>query len=475
MEMMVGWRWCDQCQGLWQAAYGGPCPAGGQHHSGVGSLHYGLWGVNGGELPPLGYQGQWKWCNKCQAMFYGPNQGSSTCPAGGNHDGTVSGDYALATGSAAGQGGWNWCSQCQVLFYGPNQGSSHCPATHGAHDPTGSASYTVPNGPFPEELNVIVQQRDAHYICLVSSPDGSVGHMGVAHPEVFGTANNNASGGVIAVCQTPFRTFYACRSNDDSSVMLGSVGISRADITPPVSTGLQIIGDNSDPNASAPALAYFQGTLYLFYRTWYQNKWGYGPVQCLPITVTDGAGHFTVGASVTFGDIDGGGRITAVATKSQLWCSWFQPTNPNANGIVSAAFSSDGKNWSSKSLGKTGNSGSPALLVLPSGQMALGWRGPNNGLYYSLYHPEGGGYWAPASSTPVPGVTLLGEPCWMGSADNASVYVAARGVNDGIRLYKLGTGLDRVLESGDVPGIVIRSTPALLCLFSDGEPPDPPD
>lgn len=40
-------------------------------------------------------QGGWAWCNKCQGLFYAPHTMSSTCPVGGLHDPSESGNYTL--------------------------------------------------------------------------------------------------------------------------------------------------------------------------------------------------------------------------------------------------------------------------------------------------------------------------------------------------------------------------------------------
>lgn len=40
-------------------------------------------------------QDQWRYCFKCQGLFYGPSQAASKCPAGGTHDGSKSGNYVL--------------------------------------------------------------------------------------------------------------------------------------------------------------------------------------------------------------------------------------------------------------------------------------------------------------------------------------------------------------------------------------------
>ncbi|MDQ3980635.1 MAG: hypothetical protein M3314_13950 [Actinomycetota bacterium] len=37
----------------------------------------------------------WRWCNKCQGLWFGPNQASSNCPLGGTHNNVGSGNYRL--------------------------------------------------------------------------------------------------------------------------------------------------------------------------------------------------------------------------------------------------------------------------------------------------------------------------------------------------------------------------------------------
>lgn len=45
--------------------------------------------------PQSGTEARWRWCHKCQGLFYGPNAKQSHCPAGGTHDMTGSYDYSL--------------------------------------------------------------------------------------------------------------------------------------------------------------------------------------------------------------------------------------------------------------------------------------------------------------------------------------------------------------------------------------------
>ena len=151
------WRWCNKCQGLF---YGGNtatsrCPAGGTHTPSdqSGSFDYIL--PHGAPLTPSS-QPDWRWCSKCQGLFYGGNTAQSRCPTGGTHTPAAqsgSADYILPHTvpiASASQGNWRWCNRCQGLFYGGNVASSRCP-TGGAHTPpnqSGSADYILPeSGP----------------------------------------------------------------------------------------------------------------------------------------------------------------------------------------------------------------------------------------------------------------------------------------------------------------------------------------
>ena len=94
---------------------------------------------------PVSYQGGWRWCRKCQGLFFGPNQEKSICPSGGVHDGSKSGHYYLAHNdpNACGQANWRWCNKCQGLFYAPFMAESKCPADGKCHVLSGSANYIL--------------------------------------------------------------------------------------------------------------------------------------------------------------------------------------------------------------------------------------------------------------------------------------------------------------------------------------------
>lgn len=136
------WRWCNKCQGLWFGGNtGSKCPASGAH-SKTGSGNYSL--VHNATNVPG--QANWRWCNKCQGLWFAGNATNGVCPAGGAHTKVGSGNYTLAQQSSAGPAGagqanWRWCNKCQGLWFAGNSGSK-CPAGS-AHSQVGSGNYRL--------------------------------------------------------------------------------------------------------------------------------------------------------------------------------------------------------------------------------------------------------------------------------------------------------------------------------------------
>jgi hypothetical protein len=125
------WRWCNKCQGLFFAGNNlGLCPAGGTHND-SGSGNYALNTSGSG-------QSNWRWCRQCQGLFFAGNN-LGACPSHSHND-VGSGNYVLRT-SGSGQSNWRWCNKCQGLFYGGNN-PSVCPAGS-AHNDSGSGNYVL--------------------------------------------------------------------------------------------------------------------------------------------------------------------------------------------------------------------------------------------------------------------------------------------------------------------------------------------
>lgn len=135
-----GWRWCNKCQGMFFGGGGnlGICPAGLTHNL-TGSGHY--YQRVEGNIPNV-QQGGWRWCARCMGFFYGAGPTLGSCPAGGTHTTTGSGSYAAVVGNDAvgQQGGWRWCNKCMGLSYSLISGGV-CPQDHAAHSTAGSGNY----------------------------------------------------------------------------------------------------------------------------------------------------------------------------------------------------------------------------------------------------------------------------------------------------------------------------------------------
>jgi hypothetical protein len=132
------WRWCSRCEGLFFGAFAAQslCPAGGAHDSSA-SGNYTL------VLSPFPGQRNWRWCARCQGLFFAGDTSTGSCPAGGGHDYAGSTDYSLpSTPSGAGQRNWRVCHCCRGLFFGGDTTSGTCPAG-GGHDFAGSADYVL--------------------------------------------------------------------------------------------------------------------------------------------------------------------------------------------------------------------------------------------------------------------------------------------------------------------------------------------
>jgi len=137
MPNQIGWRYCKKCQALFYSGSSslGSCSAGGQHDP-KGSWLYTL---KFDELQN-GQRG-WKHCNKCHALNY---SGSSlgVCPASGQHDYATSYEYTLAANVVgSGQNNWRYCKKCQGLAFS-GFGTGACPAK-GSHDFTSSWDYSL--------------------------------------------------------------------------------------------------------------------------------------------------------------------------------------------------------------------------------------------------------------------------------------------------------------------------------------------
>lgn len=138
------WRWCHKCQGMFFNGHAtkGSCPTGGAHES-TGSGNYSPAHNLG---TSAGWQADWRWCSKCEGMFFGGHATKGVCPKDhAQHTLAGSGNYShmhnfnVAPGQ---QRGWRWCQKCEGMWFGDNVSQGSCPAS-GTHSKVGSGNYSV--------------------------------------------------------------------------------------------------------------------------------------------------------------------------------------------------------------------------------------------------------------------------------------------------------------------------------------------
>ena len=133
------WRFCNKCQELFYdgSSSKGNCPAGGTPN---GHLAAGYNFV----LPHdsnTGGQAEWRFCRKCRAMFYNGYPEKGACPGGGAHE-AAGYNFTLPHDVAGpGQNNWRYCANCHAMFYDGYPSKGVCPAAH---------------------LNVITHKRSGH-------------------------------------------------------------------------------------------------------------------------------------------------------------------------------------------------------------------------------------------------------------------------------------------------------------------------
>jgi hypothetical protein len=139
------WRWCSKCQALFYggASHKGRCAAGGEHVGGPGTSYNYLPGhiEFGWQADGQFHQFNWRFCGRCLQMTYAGIE-TGWCPGSGRHAPTTSYNYAMVHDLPRAdypQPGWRWCRKCQNIAYAGN-GAGPC-ANSGRHDHSGSYPY----------------------------------------------------------------------------------------------------------------------------------------------------------------------------------------------------------------------------------------------------------------------------------------------------------------------------------------------
>lgn len=127
------WRYCDKCHAMFYNGFPakGRCPQGGAHNAYgyVFHLPYDL-----PENPKA--QSAWRFCQKCMVMFWNGQPNKGRCAAGGAHEAqgyqfVLPHDIIPDNNN---QDKWRFCDKCRTMFYDVSSPQGSCPAggTHNA-------------------------------------------------------------------------------------------------------------------------------------------------------------------------------------------------------------------------------------------------------------------------------------------------------------------------------------------------------
>jgi len=135
MSQQSEWRFCQKCQTMFFDGFPdkGLCAAGG------GQLAEGFnFNLTYDIAESTSAQAAWRFCTKCHAMFYDGFPDKGQCMGGGGHEAqgfnfTLPHDVAE---SANAQGAWRYCQDCHAMFYDGFAAKGLCPG-HKGHGPRG--------------------------------------------------------------------------------------------------------------------------------------------------------------------------------------------------------------------------------------------------------------------------------------------------------------------------------------------------
>ena len=139
------WRFCNKCEAMFFNGYPskGSCPAGGAH---VAQGYNFVLPHDLEETPTA--QRHWRFCNKCEAMFLNGYGNKGRCAAGGIH---VAQGYNFVLPhdleeTPTAQRHWRFCNKCEVMFFNGYGNKGRC-AAGGAHVAQGY-NFVLPHPPY---------------------------------------------------------------------------------------------------------------------------------------------------------------------------------------------------------------------------------------------------------------------------------------------------------------------------------------
>lgn len=142
------WRNCRRCRTLFYNGYPnnkGLCPLRGRHDAEREPVRdYKLTYNSRGPG-----QRDWRFCNKCNSLFWNGYPKKGVCPGGGGHFAQGYNFTLRFDAAAPGERVWRFCTKCEVLFYNFEGQTGTC-AAGGGHAAAGYVFVLDSGTPFDE-------------------------------------------------------------------------------------------------------------------------------------------------------------------------------------------------------------------------------------------------------------------------------------------------------------------------------------
>jgi hypothetical protein len=152
-----GWRSCRKCEAIYSdgdASFKGVCQRGGSHEPDPAVPE--VFSLELGAQEDPQNQSNWRQCRTCLALYWAPDgHDSGLCPASGHHvatDDVFRVPHPSIEPYALGQPDWRFCDKCNALFWNGDGASGICARDGGPHRAAGfnfQVPFTTAEGPHP--------------------------------------------------------------------------------------------------------------------------------------------------------------------------------------------------------------------------------------------------------------------------------------------------------------------------------------
>jgi len=185
-------------------------------------------------------QRDWRFCHKCQAMFFDGFPTKGSCAAGGTHE-AMGYNFVLPHDVAetpTAQQNWRFCHKCQAMFFDGFPAKGTC-AAGGAHEAAGYNFVLPHETDYPSKVSNLLLQ--SHSMQDVTNMVWNEAGRGIASEKIRQSING--------------REFVDGVSGYDANVNMGNITATWNEVAPnQLSMEVQIPGNNVEFHTTTPTI-----------------------------------------------------------------------------------------------------------------------------------------------------------------------------------------------------------------------------